>query len=158
MISIELNQTRLRRGGQRLHKSSVDRVAMCVANELRVKQTRLISVAFVSEKEMRKLNLQYRGNDRVTDVLSFNLEEENGEVEKSRSREEKKYGEIILNYEQAKRQAKTMKHSVRDELTFLIVHGLLHVFGFDHELEADAKKMFAIQTKILTRLNVDPKL
>ena len=148
MIQLELNQTRLH-GGERLPKALLDRVVLEVSKELPVKQlkpVRIISVAFVSEKEMRKLNLQYRGKDRVTDVLSFTLDQPDS------------FGEIILSYEQAKRQAKTMKHSVRAELTFLLVHGLLHVFGHDHEVEKDAKKMFSLQTHALERLGINPKI
>ncbi len=156
MISIEINQTRLT-SSQRLPKALLNRVAHEVTTELRLKQTQQISVAFVSEKEMRKLNLAYRGADRVTDVLSFTLEEGTGNGGQGIEGEEN-YGEIILSYEQAKRQAKTMKHSVHDELTFLLVHGLLHVFGFDHEQEKDAKKMFPLQTRILTRLKIDPTI
>ena len=148
MIQIELNQTRLH-GGERLPKGLLDRIVVEVSKELSARQrkpVRNISVAFVSEKEMRKLNLHYRGADRVTDVLSFTLDQPDS------------FGEIILSYEQAKRQSKTMKHSVRSELTFLLVHGLLHVFGHDHVQERDAKKMFPLQTHILERLGINPKI
>ncbi len=89
---------------------------------------------------MRRLNKQWRGNDRVTDVLSFES------------------GEILINYDQAKRQAIELKHSTRDEVIFLLVHGVLHVYGYDHEKPSDAKKMFPLQTKILTKLGIDPRL
>ncbi|MEK7451914.1 MAG: rRNA maturation RNase YbeY [Patescibacteria group bacterium] len=145
MISIELNQSRLK-GGMCLPKTILDRTCKHVAKYLSLKQPRRISVAFVSEKEMRKWNLHYRGIDRVTDVLSFTFDEQDV------------YGEILLSYEQAKRQAKMLKHSVREELVFLLVHGLLHVFGYDHVRPTDAKKMFPLQTKILTSLDVDPHI
>ena len=105
-----------------------------------------ISVAFVSEPEMKKLNRIWRGKNRVTDVLSFELEE--GKV----------FGEILICYEQAVRQAKEMKHSTHDEIIFLLVHGVLHLFGNDHERPVDAKKMFLLQSRILIALGVDARL
>lgn len=145
MIQIDLNQQRLK-GGMRFPEARVVRVAKEVSNALKLKRKHNVSVAFISEKEMKALNLHHRGKNSVTDVLSFTLNNEDY------------FGEILLSYEQAKRQAKEMKHSVRDELTFLITHGLLHVFGFDHEQELDAKKMFPLQTKILLKLGVDPRI
>ncbi len=143
MVELELNQEILR-GGQKMPHLLLLEVAKAVSRHLGFKRTRKISVAFVSESVMKKLNKQYRGVEGVTDVLSFEL----GEGEN--------FGEIILCYAQAKRQAKQMKHSVRDEITFLLVHGILHVFGHDHEIEREAKKMFPLQSKILESLGVNP--
>lgn len=95
---------------------------------------------------MRQLNRTWRGKDKVTDVLSFKLDE--GPLK----------GEILLSYEQAARQAKQMNHSTQDELCFLIVHGVLHLWGYDHEDPKDAKKMFPLQEKILKSLKIDPRL
>ncbi len=145
MIIFELNQERLH-GAERIPKILLNQIEKEVSEALNVKKTKHISVAFVSEKEMKKLNFEYRGSNRVTDVLSFELDTPES------------FGEVILNYEQAKRQAKEMKHSIRKELVFLLVHGCLHVFGFDHEKEADAKKMFPQQSEILKRLGVNPKI
>ena len=82
----------------------------------------------------------------MTDVLSFGLED--GSLK----------GEILLAYAQAAVQAKEMNHSVRDELCILIVHGVLHLWGYDHEQPKDAKKMFPLQEKILKRLKIDSRL
>ncbi len=145
MIRMELNQERLK-GGMRYPQARLEEVAKDVAKALKLKRVHPVSVAFVSEADMKRLNFQHRGKNAVTDVLSFTLENEDY------------FGEIILSYEQAKRQAKEMKHSVRDEITFLLVHGLLHVFGFDHMNELDAKKMFALQTAVLRKLGVNPRI
>lgn len=141
----ELNQSILR-GGQRLSRRDLDHcLSVCssvIANVVKqslVRQSGL-SIAFITERDMRRLNKQWRGKDRVTDVLSFES------------------GEILISYDQAKRQAKELNHSTRDEVIFLIVHGVLHVFGFDHEKPSDAKKMFPLQTKILTKLGIDPRI
>ncbi len=140
MISFEINQSKLR-GGQCLPHALVARALAACDAELKPRKDVELSIAFVGEREMRALNKKWRGHDYVTDVLSFETS-----------------NEILLCYPQAVRQAKEMKHSTRDELVFLIVHGVLHTFGFDHIDPKDAKKMFPRQTRILTALGVDPRI
>ena len=145
MFNYELNQSRLN-GGQRVPRTTVDRTLRACEKALRVRKAVPLSIAFVSEKEMRALNKTWRGKDKVTDVLSFG-DVRNGDA-----------GEIILSFEQAARQAKEMGHSTRDEIVFLLVHGVLHLYGYDHLKPTDAKKMFPLQTKILNSLGVDPRI
>lgn len=92
---------------------------------------------------MRALNRTWRGKDAVTDVLSFALDQ--GPFK----------GEIVLCYQQAARQAKETGHPVRDELSVLVVHGVLHLWGYDHERPADARRMFPLQEQILKDLKID---
>lgn len=141
MIRAELNQSRLK-GGQKLSVRRVSKVLEVCADALRVRKDGVVSIAVVSSYEMRLVNRECRGKDKVTDVLSFEFGE--GPFK----------GEILLNYRQAARQAKQMKHSVHDELYFLIVHGVLHLWGYDHEQPKDANKMFALQERILKRLKI----
>lgn len=145
MITVDLNQHGLR-GGQRLPHASVRRVSAGVARALGVRRPVRVSLAFVPPAEIRRLNAKYRGKNRVTDVLSFNLNESD------------LLGELLICYPVARRQAKELQHSTRDEVLFLLVHGLLHLFGYDHEKPGDAVHMFPLQTKILTRLGIDPRL
>ncbi len=145
MITVELNQTRLK-GGQRLPKKRLQEVLAVCTRILGVKKQIVLSIGFVSEKQIRTLNKIWRQKDLVTDVLSFELDDAFLK------------GEVLLNYEQAKRQALALKHSTRDELYFLIVHGVLHLFGHDHETQQDAKCMFALQTKILKSLGIDSRI
>ncbi len=140
LIGFELNQEILR-GGQRLPRRLVEAALAECSSELKVKKPVELSIAFVSEKTMRALNKKWRGHDYVTDVLSFETT-----------------NEILLCYPQAVRQAREMRHSTRDELVFLIVHGVLHTFGFDHVEPKDAKKMFPRQARILTKLGVNPRI
>lgn len=140
MISFEINQSNLR-GGQCLPHALVAKALAACDAELRPRRDVELSLAFVGEREMRALNKKWRGHDYVTDVLSFETS-----------------NEILLCYPQSVRQAKEMGHSTRDELVFLIVHGVLHTFGFDHIDPKDAKKMFPRQTRILTALGVDPRI
>ena len=145
MIVADLNQTRLK-GGQRLSMKRLQETLAACARVLHVKEPVSISIGFISEKQIRLLNNIWRQKDKVTDVLSFELNEEFLK------------GEVLLNYEQAKRQALALKHSTRDELSFLIVHGVLHLFGHDHEKKQEAQRMFALQTKILQSLGIDSRI
>ncbi|HLD20978.1 MAG TPA: rRNA maturation RNase YbeY [Patescibacteria group bacterium] len=145
MIQAQLNQSILK-GGQKLPQRRLQKVLDACARALGVKKGVFVSIGFVTDPQMRKLNRTWRGKDRVTDVLSFVLDE--GLLK----------GEIVLSYRQAVRQAQEMGHSTRDELLFLIVHGVLHLWGYDHEVPQDAKKMFSLQEQILKSLKIDPRL
>ncbi len=152
MIRAEVSQSLLR-GGSRLPQVEVDRVLRVMSRMLKVHTPITLSIAFVSSSTMKQLNSQFRGKPRPTDVLSFVHEPavisaRNGGF----------LGEILLCYQIARRQAFRLDHSVRDELLFLIVHGVLHLFGHDHERAVDAKRMYTLQTRILTSLRIDTRL
>ena len=146
MLLLEINHGKLK-GGERYPLMQLSKIAKVVGDFFHIKSQKIVSIAFISENEIKKLNKHYRAKDTVTDVLSFEMDE-NGPI----------IGELVLCYKQAKQQAKNMKHSVRDEISFLIVHGLLHLFGEDHEKEFEAKKMFKKQTAILNILGIDPRI
>jgi len=140
VLTAEVNQSILK-GGQKVPAVLVRKTLRACEKALRLRKPAVLSVAFVSEQTIRALNKQYRGKDKVTDVLSF-----------------EDVHEILICYPQAKRQARQMGHSVRNEIVFLLVHGVLHAFGYDHIRPADANKMFPMQARILTSLGVDPRL
>ena|SRR3989338_8335737 len=103
-----------------------------------------VSVAIIGKQKMQQLNYQYRGKNQVTDVLSF--------AEKDvtqRTPDDHSLGEIIICYPQAVRQAKQYKTALTEELERLLVHGVLHLLGFDHQRPADEKKMMALQERII---------
>ena len=100
-------------------------------------QAGLLNVVFVNDPYIRALNKAYRGKDKATDVLSFPYYE-GGLV-----------GEVYLSVETAKRQAKEHGHGLENELIKLVVHGILHIHGFDHEEDEDYEKMFAIEKLVL---------
>lgn len=85
-----------------------------------------VSISFVDDKKIRELNKEYRDKDEVTDVLSFNIDEEDAEGEYY-------LGDIIVNVEQAKRQANDYGNSVEEEISELVAHGMLHLMGIHHE-------------------------
>jgi probable rRNA maturation factor len=97
--------------------------------------------AFVSSREMKKMNLQFRGKDYATDVLSFE------------SMDPTSVGELVMCLPVIRRQAKRTGLSERGELGYMIVHGVLHLLGYDHETSAeDEAEMFALQDEIYRRL------
>jgi probable rRNA maturation factor len=104
-----------------------------------------LSLAFVSDQAIRKLNRIYRGEDHPTDVLSFNLRED----QKGGPRNQHCLGEIIISYPQARRQAAARKKPVEREIALLIVHGLLHLLGHDHQKPAERRIMEDLQAKIM---------
>ncbi len=99
------------------------------------------NVVFVNDAYIRRLNKAYRGKDKPTDVLSFNYDDG----------AESLAGEIYISVDTAKRQAKVFKHPLQSELNKLFVHGFLHIHGYDHEKDADYKRMHAIECKVLGR-------
>jgi len=105
---------------------------------------RELSVAFVSGVEMKKLNRLYRGLDKTTDVLAFALLNNAKGNLTGQAGEGDLLGELVLDYAQIKRQAKSYGHSAREELVFVLVHGLLHLVGYDDKTEAGRLKMMKL--------------
>lgn len=99
-----------------------------------------VSVTFVDDARIHALNLEYRSKDRPTDVLSFPLLEGADLAERVPEDMPRMLGDIVVSVETAARQAAEFGHSLERELGFLLVHGLLHLLGEDHETpEQDAK-------------------
>ena len=103
------------------------------------------SIVFIDDEYMHELNLKYRGIDRTTDVLSFAFEDNNKICYNIRQ-----LGEIFVSIPKMKLQAKEYGHSEKRELAFLIVHGILHLLGYDHTLGLkEEKEMFEKQELVL---------
>ena len=111
----------------------------------------IFTIIFVTPEEIHELNKQYRGVDRVTDVISFALEDVN-DVSLSDIRV---LGDIYICIDRMKEQAIEYNHSETRELSFLTVHGLLHLLGYDHQTKEDEEIMFNLQRKILSDLNIN---
>ncbi len=109
------------------------------------------NVIFVDNDYIHKLNKEYRNVDRTTDVISFALED-NKEEELSNVR---MLGDIYISIDKAREQALEYGHSLRRELSFLSVHGILHLLGYDHMKKEDEKIMFAKQEEILNAKKIE---
>ena len=111
----------------------------------------VFSIIFVTLDEIHKLNKKYRGIDRPTDVISFALED-NDDFEINGLRV---LGDIYICIDRMKEQAIEYNHSETRELSFLTVHGLLHLLGYDHQTKEEEEIMFNLQRKILSDLNIN---
>ncbi|MEM7584443.1 MAG: rRNA maturation RNase YbeY [Acidobacteriota bacterium] len=98
------------------------------------------AVRFISDREMRRLNATYRGRDKTTDVLSFpgEVEEDAGLSRSEVGRIERHLGDVAISVPTARRQAGQRGHSVETELRILMLHGMLHCLGYDHETDDGA--------------------
>ena len=118
-----------------------------VLQNLKVDKEIEISVLFTDDKFIRSLNNKYRGIDKPTDVLSFNLQE--GALKYPEVESDKLLGDIIISVETAQKQADNLNHSMEKELTVLLIHGLLHLTGYDHDKGNDYKIMQGKESEIL---------
>ena len=110
----------------------------------------IFSVVFMEDEEIHEMNKEYRGVDRITDVISFAFEDNNDFV----YNDIRMLGDIFICIPQMKRQAEEFGHSEKRELAFLAVHGILHLLGYDHMNDEDEKVMFALQELILDGKNI----
>jgi len=125
-----------------------------------------VSLVFVDNEEIREINNENRGIDRATDVLSFPiLDYPEDKVYKEVYKEEKfdetfldgeelVIGDIVLSLEKALEQSKEYEHSFEREASYLVVHSVLHLLGYDHMQEEEKKKMRAREEEILNKLNI----
>jgi probable rRNA maturation factor len=107
-----------------------------------------VTVAFVSDRLMRGLNRRWRGRRGTTDVLSFPA----GQDEFERAAGEETLGDVVISVERAQRQAREHGLTLDDELAQLILHGLLHLCGYDHE--TDDGEMNALELRLRRRLGI----
>ena len=109
-----------------------------------------VSIVLTDDAEIQALNAQFRGIDAPTDVLSF-AEEETEQPFVNAPDELPYLGDVIISFSRAQSQAQEQEHSTQDELRLLIVHGVLHLLGYDHATPAEKAQMWARQDEILTR-------
>jgi len=107
-----------------------------------------VSISVISADEIQQLNHEYRGKDEATDVLSFPVSEGLAMCDVV------SLGDIAICMDIAKAQAEEYGHSLERELAFLVVHGMLHLLGYDHEIAEDETEMLGTQEQILSGLNV----
>jgi len=106
-----------------------------------------VTVAFISDRSMRKLNRTWRGEAATTDVLSFPARQEKWEESEGRT-----LGEIAISVEQARTQAKEHGLTLENEVEQLLLHGLIHLCGYDHE--TDSGEMNRLELRLRRKLNI----
>jgi len=113
-----------------------------------------VSLILVDDQRIHALNLEYRGVDRPTDVLSFALQEE-VEEEPEIEEEDEMLGDIVISVERARDQAEEYGHSFEREIVYLAVHGTLHLLGFDHEEENAKQEMRSKEEEVMAQLRLE---
>jgi probable rRNA maturation factor len=107
-----------------------------------------LSILAVDEEEMSRLRVEWMDEEGPTDVLSFPIDELRPGQEFIEGKST--LGDVVLCPVAAERQAKTAGHTTEIELEILLVHGILHLMGFDHAEPAEEREMFGLQQKIIT--------
>ncbi|HBT20297.1 MAG TPA: rRNA maturation RNase YbeY [Peptococcaceae bacterium] len=117
-----------------------------------------VGITLMDDEGIRLLNRDFRGIDDPTDVLSFSamerVEEEPEIFYQNDDEGPLVLGDIVISVETAARQAEEYGHTMERELSFLVVHGMLHLLGYDHEDEISEQKMFSLQRDILNHLGI----
>ena len=119
-----------------------------------------LSLVITSQERIRQLNLSYLGRDEPTDVLAFSmLPEQSGEADPFVVPPDgiKHLGEVIISYPQAVIQAEERQHSVKREIAILIIHGVLHLLGYEHDKPELEQKMRLKETEILSHIEGELK-
>lgn len=130
---------------------NIQKVYSVAEKELLLSKEMEVNLVIVSPETIKEMNNEYRQVDRVTDVLSFpmldNIDDLNKECDAILG--EVNIGDIYICRERATEQAIEYKHSLKREICFLALHGLLHLLGYDHIKKEDEQIMFQLQDKIL---------
>ncbi len=125
-------------GAARLSTAKIVRAAECAAGTVPIRE---LSVAVVDDKKIALLHEQFMGDDRPTDVLTFDLRED--------SDDEAIEGEIVVSVDTARREAARRGLDVREELLRYVVHGVLHLVGLDDHTPAERRKMRRAEDEVL---------
>lgn len=137
-------------------RNLINRVVKATLENENFKKDAEVSVSFVDNETIHKLNLEYRGKDKPTDVLSFPMtdgDEEDDDIDLSTGAV--MLGDIIISAEKAMEQANEYGHGIEREICFLAVHSTLHLLGYDHETsEDDEKYMNQTQESILQKIGL----
>lgn len=131
-------------------KEMIEQILNYAAEKEKVEEDSEVSLTFVNNKEIQEINKIYRSKDEPTDVISFAMEElGEGEVEITGTDIPCILGDIIISLEKVREQANEYNHTFTRELGFLVIHGFLHLLGYDHQNEEDEKHMFSRQRELL---------
>jgi len=123
-MNLEINNTTK----QRINKKLLQKSADVFGKKMGFSKSS-VSLAIVGRKKIKDLNMRFRGINRSTDVLSFEF------------KDKENLGEVVICYEEVKKQAERQSILAQDELIFIFIHGLLHLAGFNDDKEKDRQKM-----------------
>lgn len=139
-----MNEIQIKLRRRKLPKNWIEEKAKRILDILHVENSEL-SVLITDDEEIKELNRTYRGKDRSTDVLSFPMGDRiEGRVI---------LGDVVISLDTAQKQARKLRHSLEEEVERLLVHGILHLLGYDHELgEEEERKFRELEEKVHAEL------
>lgn len=135
-------------------KKNISKIFETALKMTNTKDNISVNITIVGEKIIKQLNAEHRNINKVTDVLSFPLEDDFKSEEFLDNSICSDLGDIVICKKRAQAQAIEYGHSYMREICFLALHGLLHVLGYDHMTEEEAKQMFDLSDKILQKHNI----
>ena len=135
---------------ENIDEKLINDVVKATSERLNIKDS-IVGIVLVDNKRIHEINREYRNVDRETDVISFAFLEDETDPDMDIDN----LGEIYISLEKARSQAEEYGHSFKRELSFLVVHGLLHLLGYDHMTSEEEKEMFSLQEEILSSLNIN---
>ena len=145
MIFITINE----KFGEQIPGEKLQEAAQKTLQQARLEDMPSLSIKITGDQEIRELNSSYRGIDKATDVLSFEADYYDPDLES------RYLGDIVISYPRAEEQAEKRGHPVKSELQLLVIHGVLHLLGYDHSSIEQKAEMWEIQSQILQALDLD---
>ncbi|GEM_PF-362950 len=147
-VKVEINkQVKCPVASKEINKTVIAALELFLTeNKISTEKTFLFSIAFLSEKEMKKINKRYRGNNVATDILSFSqYSNQKSLIQTLRQQKEEEIflGEMIICCQYLKKSARALKIAFSQELAYVIAHGTFHLLGLRH-----GKRMFSWQEKV----------
>jgi len=137
-------------------KQVIINVCNAVSKIVRLPKDSEVSIMIVDNSYIQELNFIYRQQNRPTDVLSFAMNElSDDEPDYDSSEELNILGDIVLSLEQASLQSNEYGHSLERELGYLVAHGMLHLMGYDHETDEEARVMRSLEEKIMKAVKLE---
>lgn len=140
------------------HQDEIARIIQYMADHLTLPENTEVSIILVDNETIHQINKKSRGKDYPTDVISFALDDDDTDEDIFGQLSDELpllLGDIYISIDKAKEQAEEYQHSFETELAFLVVHGFLHLNGYDHQEPKEAEEMFGLQNQLLEELGYD---
>jgi probable rRNA maturation factor len=156
MAELEINISVEQKLKVSLEENWLQRIAVRILEAEGILSPAEMGLVITDNKTIRKLNKTYRRNDKPTDVLAFHMIPGTSQESELRFVDPPDgvhhLGEVVISYPQAVQQAQEQGHNIAQELALLIVHGILHLLGYEHELPEEEQQMKVREKEILERL------
>lgn len=143
----------IEQGAEAVEPLDLEGLVTFVLREMNCPDNTDVSLSFVSDERIHELNREYRGIDRPTDVLSFECDNVPFEDEDIDQAMEYELGDVIIATDVATRQTHEYGTTFEEEVTLLVVHGLLHLCGYDHIEDDEAEIMEGLERKLIAAWN-----